>query len=231
VKLQHQTEVGASPENVWKFLQNTRVVVACLAGAELVDELGDDRYEGVLKVAVGPLKMSYAGDVTVVERDATARRIVLVGSGRDKRGAGAVQAHVRLQVEPAEGGCRLDVVSDVDLSGRIASLGRGVRDVANRMFVEFAGQLATRVENPAGASNATSRGPAITPAANESAGARASTSAQEPTDSRAGRPSAIRAVDPPGDAGEIKVLPLLWSVTRERLADLLERMSVRVRPH
>jgi len=55
MKLQHQTQVDASPEDVWDFLQDTRAVVRCLPGAELIDELGDDRYQGQLRVAVGPL--------------------------------------------------------------------------------------------------------------------------------------------------------------------------------
>ncbi|MEV6229958.1 SRPBCC family protein [Saccharopolyspora shandongensis] len=161
MKLQHQTEVGASAEDVWTFLQDTRAVAQCLPGAELVNELGDDRYEGVLRVAIGPLKMNYAGDVLVVERDAEAHRMALNATGRDKRGSGAVQANVRLQVTSADAGSRIEVVSDVDLSGRIASLGRGVRDVSNRMFVQFADQLSNRIEHPEPDTGATA--PAPTP--------------------------------------------------------------------
>ena len=90
MKLQHQTEVGAKPEDVWAFLQDTRAVVQCMPGAELVDELGDDRYEGLLRVAIGPLKMNYAGKASVVERNTEAHRMVIDASGRDKRGSGAV---------------------------------------------------------------------------------------------------------------------------------------------
>jgi uncharacterized protein len=217
VKLQHHADVSASPEEVWSFLQDTRAVVGCLPGAELVDDLGDDRYRGLLKVAVGPLKMAYAGDVSVVERDADAHRIVLDASGRDKRGSGAVQAHVRLQVAPVDAGSRIDVVSDVELSGRIASLGRGVKDVSNRMFVEFAGRLGDGVEHP-GATTAFSAADAVPDAG-------ASPSASSPA---AASPSTRAQVAGPG--GEIKVMALVWSVTRERLADFLERLSGRVRP-
>ena len=223
MKLQHQTEVGASPEDVWAFLQDTRAVVACLPGAELVGELGDDTYEGLLKVAVGPLKMSYSGDVSVVERNAGERRIVLDASGRDKRGSGAVQAHVRLQVEPVDGGSRIDVVSDVDLSGRIASLGRGVRDVSNRMFVEFAGQLGDRVEHPDGSGPSTAAAPSQSPGA----GSREHVAATETATRVAGSSPSARTYT---EAGEIKVLPLVWTVTRERFADFLDRLSARVRP-
>ena len=238
MKLHHQTEVAATPEDVWDFLQDTRSVVQCLPGAELVDEFEDDRYSGVLRVAIGPLKMNYTGDVSVVQRDAADRQIVLNATGRDKRGSGAVQAHVRLQVSPAEQGALIHVVSDLDLTGRIASLGRGVRDVSNRMFVQFAGQLGDRVENPTAqsvtiapeAQSVTS--PPVASNGMRTAGAPGSaaptgsnlrTEDQAPTHRGASHASTA-------PAGEIKVLPLVWGITRERFADFLDRLSRRVRP-
>jgi carbon monoxide dehydrogenase subunit G len=217
MKLQHRTEVGAPPDDVWAFLQDTPAVVECMPGAELVDDLGDDRYEGVLRVAIGPLKMNYAGRASVVERDAESRRIVLDATGRDKRGSGSVVAHVALQVEPADAGSRIDVVSDIDLTGRIASLGRGIRDVSNQMFVDFAGELGSRIEHP-GQPTLTSPGTSAQPTASATATLAA---AAAPTS----QPAAKRG------GGEIKVLPLIWAVTRERLADFLERLSARVRPN
>lgn len=217
MKLRHCTDVSASPDDVWSFLQDTHAVVGCLPGAQLVDDLGDDRYRGSLQVAVGPLKMAYAGDVSVVERDAETHRIVLDASGRDKRGSGAARAHVYVQVAPVGAGSRIDVVSDVELTGRIASLGRGVNDVSNRLFVEFAGRLCNRVEHP-GAMSAVS-----TPHAARHVGASAPTSV--PTAASPGTRAQL------GVGGEIRVISLAWNVTRQRLADFLERLSGRVRPN
>jgi carbon monoxide dehydrogenase subunit G len=221
VKLQHQTKVGAKPEDVWAFLQDTPAVVQCMPGAELVDALGDDRYEGVLRVGIGPLKMNYAGRASVVERNPDAHRIVLDASGRDRRGSGSVAAHVQLQVAPADAGSRIDVVSDIDLTGRIASLGRGIRDVSNQMFVEFADQLSTRIERPGHAVQETAPHPAVDQS-QQAATATATTTT--------GTAHKRRPADLASSTSEIKVLPLLWTVTRSRLADFLERLSVRVRP-
>jgi carbon monoxide dehydrogenase subunit G len=221
MKLQHQTEVGAKPEDVWAFLQDTRAVVQCMPGAELVDELGDDRYEGMLRVAIGPLKMNYAGKASVVERNSEAHRMVINASGRDKRGSGAVQAHVQLQVAAIDAGSRIDVVTDVDLSGRIASLGRGIRDVSNGMFVEFADQLGNRIENPGQEEPVLAASPPTAGQNHESGAAAATrTIGAAPTQRPAGQ----------GKTNEIKVFALVWTITRERFADLLERLSVRVRP-
>ncbi len=218
MKLQHQTEVNATPEDVWAFLQDTRAVVGCMPGAELVDELGDDHYEGLMRVAIGPLKMNYAGKASVVERNSDVHRMVIDASGRDKRGSGAVTAHVQLQVAAVDSGSRIDVVTDVDLSGRIASLGRGIRDVSNGMFVEFADQLGNRIENP-------NQGSPV------SVGA---TSARTRESVAATTIPTIGAAQPPRTASEgkseIKVMRLVWTITRERFADFLERLSARVRP-
>jgi carbon monoxide dehydrogenase subunit G len=221
MKLQHQTEVGAKPEDVWAFLQDTRAVVQCMPGAELVDELGDDRYEGLLRVAIGPLKMNYAGKASVVERNTEAHRMVIDASGRDKRGSGAVTAHVQLQVEAVDSGSRIDVVTDVDLTGRIASLGRGIRDVSNGMFVEFADELGSRIENP------NRESPVLVGASTTSAQNRESVAATEIPTIGAARPQRPAA----HGKSEIKVMGLIWTITRERFADFLDRLSLRVRPH
>jgi carbon monoxide dehydrogenase subunit G len=219
MKLQHQTEVNATPEDVWAFLQDTRAVVGCMPGAELVDELGDDRYEGLMRVAIGPLKMNYAGKASVLERNSDLRRMVIDASGRDKRGSGAVTAHVQLQVAPVDSGSRIDVVTDVDLSGRIASLGRGIRDVSNGMFVEFADQLGNRIENP----NQT------IPVSAAAASTRASETVSATTIPTIGAAPPLRAAS--ANKSEIKVMALVWTITRARFADFLERLSVRVRPN
>lgn len=236
MKLQLQTEVAASPEDVWEFLQDTRAVVQCVPGAELVEELGDDRYQGVLRLAIGPLKMNYAGDVSVVERNVGDRRIVLDAAGRDKRGSGTAHASVQLEVSPADHGARIDVVSDLELTGRIASLGRGVRDVSNRMFAQFAEQLGDRLVSPERA--AAQGAPAQVNAARSAAGGgfpEASDAGRGVSSITAARPeNAAPARTAPSSSrstGEIKVLMLVWNVTRDRIADFLERLSSRVRPH
>lgn len=227
MKLHHQTEVAASPEQVWDFLQDTRAVVECLPGAELQEELGGDRYQGVLRVGVGPLKMQYAGEVSVVERNAAERRITLDASGRDKRGSGTVQAHVQLKVVPDGQGSMLDVGSDLTLTGRIASLGRGIRDVSNRMFVDFAAQLSDRIVNPEGSAAPAEHGSPV--GSGEANGAQGSdTMSRHGTTSSAPRVSP--ADSPAGGGGEIKIMPLLVNVTRAKLAGFLARLSERLNP-
>jgi carbon monoxide dehydrogenase subunit G len=219
MKLQHSTTVHAKPDQVWEFLQDTRAVVACLPGAELTDDKGNDQYGGVLRVAIGPLKLHYNGQVDVTRRDANARQLELAASGRDRRGGGSVRADVRVAVvDPGDGTSVLESITDLQLTGRLAALGRGVQDVSNTMFTDFSRRLAERVSGPSSATTSNDVQPAETKAS--------------ATSTQGGSPSvAVAAPEEPAAAGgEIKLSTIVVSVTRQRLSDLFARWSDKLRP-
>jgi carbon monoxide dehydrogenase subunit G len=224
MKLQHSTKVQAPPDQVWEFLQDTRAVVACLPGAELTDEKGDDQYAGVLRIAIGPLKLNYNGQVDVTRRDAGARQLEFAASGRDRRGGGSVRAEVRVDVSDAgDGTSQLESITDLQLTGRVAALGRGVQDVSNTMFTDFSRRLAERIT---GAQEA---------AAPETVASNATQAvAAEATDPRAAVGATARRTAPAAAevaaGGDIKLTHLVVSVTRQRLADLFLRWSEKLRP-
>lgn len=145
MRLDQSVDVPADVKAVWDLLGDIPAVAGCMPGAQLTGTVDESTYEGAVTVAIGPLAMNYTGTVTIQERDEDARTIVLLASGRDRRGAGTAKAHVTVSLEPADEHTRLRVGSDLQLTGRIAALGRGVDDVANRLFTEFADRLAARV--------------------------------------------------------------------------------------
>jgi carbon monoxide dehydrogenase subunit G len=218
MKLHHSTTVQAGPDQVWEFLQDTRAVVACLPGAELTDDKGNDQYGGVLRIAVGPLKLHYNGQVDVTRRDANTRQLELAASGRDRRGGGSVRADVKVDVEDAgDGTSVLESVTDLQLTGRLAALGRGVQDVSNTMFTDFSRRLAERITNSSGAS--------VQEEAMDSARQSKAAAAESRAPSHA---ASAPAATPAG--GEIKLSGLVLTVTRQRLADLFARWSEKLRP-
>jgi uncharacterized protein len=226
MKLHHSTRVQAPPEKVWQFLQDTRAVVACLPGAELTEEMGEDQYGGALHVAIGPLKLNYNGRVDVVRRDADSRQLELAASARDRRGGGSVRADVRVDVADAgDGGSQLESITDLQLTGRVAALGRGVQDVSNTMFTDFSRRLAERVigsheVTPPEATEATATQTVAAAGSGTVTEARRATAAERTAPTSAG-------VQP---AEEIKLTRIVVRVTRQRLADLLQRWSERLRP-
>ncbi len=225
MKLHHSTNVQAPPDEVWRFLQDTRAVVACLPGAELTDEMGEDKYGGVLRIAIGPLKLNYNGQVDVTRRDASSRQLELAAAARDRRGGGFIRAEVRVDVADAgDGSSTLESVTDLQVTGRVAALGRGVQDVSNTMFTDFSRQLAERVAGP----------PATTTPSVSGTAAPSTVAANRPRgDSEAHGVAAPPRMAPAAEVqsgGEIKLTRLVVQVTRQRLADLFKRWSDKLQP-
>jgi uncharacterized protein len=93
----------------------------------------------------------------------------LAASGKDTKGAGTARATVDTRLEPAgDGHTRMLVSSDVQLTGRVASFGRGgaINDVAAKLFGEFADCLRNTLEaEQAAATEAAATGTAAPEAA------------------------------------------------------------------
>jgi len=72
--IKSEFEVAEPVEKVWQFFENIPQVAACLPGAELTEDLGDDRYKGKVAVRMGPVRLQFAGTADITERDEAAKR-------------------------------------------------------------------------------------------------------------------------------------------------------------
>jgi carbon monoxide dehydrogenase subunit G len=130
-------EIAAPIEAVWPLLADARRVAPCLPGAELTEVLGDDRYAGRARVAVGPVGLSFSGRAQVVERDAHRHRITLLAAGSDA--GGSTSARLTVSATAEDGATVLLAVAEVYLHGPIARFGRALGDeITRRLFEQFA---------------------------------------------------------------------------------------------
>jgi carbon monoxide dehydrogenase subunit G len=149
MRIENVVEVDAPVDRVWALVNDIQRVAPCMPGAALTGVVDDKTYEGTVAVKLGPLRMSYKGRVVVEEVDEAARSARLAASGKDTKGAGTARATVETRLEPlGDTRTRMSVASDVQLTGRVASFGRGgaINDVATRLFGEFADCLRATLE-------------------------------------------------------------------------------------
>jgi carbon monoxide dehydrogenase subunit G len=157
MRIENTLEVDAPLDRVWALVNDIPRVAPCMPGAALTGVLDDKTYEGTVAVKLGPLRMSYKGKVTVDEVDEANHSARLTASGRDVKGSGTAKANVETRLEPAgDTRTRLKVTSDVQLTGKVASFGRGgaINDVATRLFGQFADCLRDTLEAGPGAAEA-----------------------------------------------------------------------------
>jgi uncharacterized protein len=140
-------EVAQPVEKVWAFFDNIAGVAACLPGAELTDDLGDDKYLGKVAVRMGPVKLSFTGTANITERDDVNKRIVIDAAGADEKGRGQASMLVTATLVPAGQSTKVGVVQDVQLSGAAAQYGRGmISDVTAVLMRDFAVNLQNRID-------------------------------------------------------------------------------------
>jgi carbon monoxide dehydrogenase subunit G len=126
-------------EQTWNVLLDIEGIAPCLPGAQL-QEVDGNEYRGIVKVKVGPITAQYKGTATLAEVDEPGRRIMIDASGRDTRGQGNAKASIVVTMNDDDGGTRVNVVTDLSITGKVAQFGRGVLDDVSakllRQFVE-----------------------------------------------------------------------------------------------
>ena len=145
MELNNDFEVSAPIEKVWEVINNVELIAPCLPGAQL-EEVENDEYRGFVKVKVGPITAQYKGVAKFVEKDDSNHRVVIRGEGRDTRGAGNAAADITASLESITEGTRVNVVTDLKLTGKVAQFGRGVMaDISKKLMGQFADNLSELV--------------------------------------------------------------------------------------
>jgi len=166
MELEHTFTVAVPVERAWEVLLDLERVAPCMPGASLTSYQGDE-FTGTVRVKLGPVTMTFAGQGRFVERDPQARRIVIEASGKDKRGGGTARATIRAGLRgQGAASTAVEVHTDLVVTGRAAQFGRGmIGDVSTRLLGQFTDCLAGKLGAPAEPGVAAPAPPAATPPA------------------------------------------------------------------
>jgi hypothetical protein len=170
----NEFEVAAPVEAVWRFFDDIPHVAACLPGAELTEDLGDEKYKGRVSIRMGPVRLRFAGTADIAERDNDARRIVVNAAGADERGRGQAAMVVTATLSRAGTGTKVGVTQDLQISGAAAQYGRGmISDVSSVLMRDFAVNLADGIARVDRGESLDARAPAAAEASGLAVGLRA----------------------------------------------------------
>jgi carbon monoxide dehydrogenase subunit G len=141
--LQNSFVVPSDIETAWKTLHDVEGLAPCMPGATLTSHDGDD-FTGSVKVKLGPVSMVFAGTARFVNKDKEHWTVVIEGSGKETKGTGTAKGLVTaVLVEEAPDRTRVDVNTEITITGKAAQFGRGVmQDVAARIIDQFSANLA-----------------------------------------------------------------------------------------
>lgn len=153
MQLEHSFTVPVPVQVAWEALLDPERVAPCFPGATLTSIDGPE-FSGNVKVRMGPVSLLYKGIGRFTDTNEGARRVVLEAAGKDSRGNGTASATVTATLaEAGENSTKVDVVTDLTVTGRPAQLGRGlIGEVGGRIIDSFASCLATELSSGSGPS-------------------------------------------------------------------------------
>ncbi len=139
VDIQISNDVSASPSEVAAVFDDLHLLIRCLPGASLNEDLGGGWYSGSTRVALGPIRLNFQGFAQVTTHEPN--RLHVLAQGRDT-GSGGAQADIELQAIPQAEQTRIETHARIYLTGRLAGFGRALAgDVSRRIFEDFAANV------------------------------------------------------------------------------------------
>ncbi|MFM1814755.1 MAG: hypothetical protein RLZ98_1450 [Pseudomonadota bacterium] len=215
MQFENSFEVPLPPDEAWNVLLDVPRIAPCFPGAELTETLPDNRFKGRAGVKVGPVNLFFAGEAQIVDRDDDARTARVKARGNDTKGRGQASATVDFALVPAGSGSRVNVSTDLNMTGAVAQYGRAsglMKEIAGALIDEFAQNLAREIQ---GSNAATASG-----AASAADGTAGGTSAVGGTsDGAATRPASVSHAPPA--AKPISAFSLLWKAFTAWISGLL----------
>jgi carbon monoxide dehydrogenase subunit G len=144
--IKNEFDVTEPLDKVWEFFGDVPQVAACLPGARLTEDLGDDTFAGTVGVRMGPVKLAFAGKAKILERDDAAKRMVIDAAGADQKGRGQAAMTITAHLAAAGSGTQVSLDQDLQLSGAAAQYGRGmIQDVTTVLMSQFASNMQQRI--------------------------------------------------------------------------------------
>jgi uncharacterized protein len=142
VRIENSFEVAAPLEDAWALLMDVPRIVPCMPGAQLTETVDDDHWKATMAVKLGPISLTFDTAVAREAADEAAHRAVLSADAREAKGRGSAKATIESTLAEQDGGTRVDIVTDLALTGPVAQYGRGlVQSVASQMTASFASCL------------------------------------------------------------------------------------------
>ena len=151
MKLDGEYIFEARNDLVWASLLDPEVLAAVLPGCDRLELVGEDEYEGILNIRIGPVQGKFDGTVKL-ENIRVGEAFTMKVDGRGT--PGFVKATAYVSLDPEGDGTRLSYEADAQVGGRIASVGQrlvesSARAIAKQSLEGLDGIMSARSETEA----------------------------------------------------------------------------------
>lgn len=183
MKISGNYTINATQTQVWTALNDIEVLARVVPGCESLAEVGENQFEGTIKIGIAGIKGVYSGKIRLEDvNPPQSYKLVAAGKGSN----GVVDGVGFVELEPLEGGkTNLKYSGEAQIGGMLASVGQRLIDGASKQLIGQAlkaleQQILQRIPaEPVVAESVAPVTPAIADAPNETIPAPSAVAAQE----------------------------------------------------
>ncbi len=142
MRFEHKVVIDAPLKQVRDFLDDFNQAAYCVPDLKDLKDLGNDEYEGTIRIRIGPLGLNVAGHAKI-ERGTDDGSWKVKGDGRDRRVGASLTADVEAKLyQLGRDQTEVEVIADVNFAGRLAQMGQPLIKRKSDAFVaQFAENL------------------------------------------------------------------------------------------
>lgn len=165
MKLTGENRIKASPEEVWRALNDPDVLKQAIPGCDTLEKISDRQFKATVTTKIGPVSAKFNGEVELTDLDPPRGYTI---SGKGSGGvAGNARGSAKVRLEPDGDHTRLSYDVDAQVTGKLAQLGSRLIDSTAKML---AGQFFNKFEDIVGKASAAAAPVEAAPAATVAAG-------------------------------------------------------------
>ena len=140
MRFEHKVTIDAPKQMVQDFLNDFNKSAYCVPGLKDLKDLGNDAYEGTIRVRIGPIGLNVGGKAQI-ERQAEGWHVK--GEGNDRRVGASMTADVEAKIDEVTADeTEVQIIADVNFAGRLAEMGQPlIKRKADAFVGEFAENL------------------------------------------------------------------------------------------
>lgn len=136
MKIEGEYLFNGPRQAVWELLGDPEALAAALPGTKRLNKLSPTEFEGEMDVRIGPVGGSFAGKV-IRSNEVPPESCTLTVEGRGAQGFAKGTGHVQLS-EQADGTTLMKYSGDVQIGGKLASVGQRMIDTVSKSLLKQA---------------------------------------------------------------------------------------------
>ena len=134
MQMQASRHISASPDTVWRALNDPAILRGCIPGCDSFEPAGDHSYAVSAAIRIGPVSARFSGTVTLADIVEGVSYSLSFDASGGVAGFGKGRAEVALT--PADGGTTLTYAVKSQIGGKLAQLGQRLVDGAAKSMAD-----------------------------------------------------------------------------------------------